>query len=261
MSAVRHGPYGVLTGNVFSNCLSVLLPVKNDPTPFLLESNVLYRCSTIRGTYNNWGEWPNPEFRFNVFWCEPGSAIPFLEKKGKWGLHGEDVRIHHNTFVNVSHLAFVNPDGNNLTNIVWQPKFFDNLIVLDPADGDGLTVFRNNQTAFAPGNHSSFKTGGVGCLRNNAWFAPGGISGGPAAAVEGYDLSAGCLVTNNVELSAPPLFVSTKLESPHFCRPAMRNGAWAGKGYAWTNDGEYPDWIGARPAWVPELYRTLLILR
>ena len=84
---------------------------------------------------------------------------------------------------------------------------------------------------------------------------------GPATEVAGYDLSAGCLVTNNIALSAPPFFVSTKLESPHFCRPAMRNGDWAGKGYAWTNEGEYPDWIGARPAWVPELYRTLLILR
>ena len=94
-------------------------------------------------------------------------------------------------------------------------------------------------------------------------FAPGGISGGPAAEVAGYDLSAGCLVTNNIALDAPPVFVSTSLESPHFCRPAMRNGAWTGtgKGYAWTDDGEYPDWIGARPAWVPELYRTLLILR
>ena len=258
MSAVRHGPYGVLAGNVFSNCYSVLLPVKADSTPFLLESNVLYRCSTIQATHHNWGEWPNPEFRFNIFWCDPGSAIPFLSKEGKWGLHGENVRIHHNTFVNVSHLAFVN---NTITNIVWQPKFFDNLIVLDPADGDGRTIFKNNQTAFDPENHSSFKTGGVGCLRNNVWFAPGGISGGPATEVAGYDLSAGCLVTNNIALSAPPFFVSTMLESPHFCRPAMRNGDWAGKGYAWTNEGEYPDWIGARPAWVPELYRTLLILR
>ena len=258
MSAVRHGPHAVLAENVFSNCYSVLLPVKADSTPFLLESNVLYRCRTIRATYNNWGEWPNPEFRFNIFWCDPGSAVPFLSKAGSWGLHGENVRIHHNTFVNVSHLAFVN---NNITNIVWQPKFFDNLIVLDPADGDGRTIFKNNQTAFDPENHSSFKTGGVGCLRNNVWFAPGGISGGPATEVAGYDLSAGCLVTNNIALSAPPFFVSTKLESPHFCRPALRNGDWVGKGYAWTDDGAYPDWIGAKPGRVPELYRTILILR
>lgn len=258
MSAVRHGPHAVLAENVFSNCYSVLLPVKADSTPFLLESNVLYRCRTIRATYNNWGEWPNPEFRFNIFWCDPGSAVPFLSKAGSWGLHGENVRIHHNTFVNVSHLAFVN---NNITNIVWQPKFFDNLIVLDPADGDGRTIFKNNQTAFDPENHSSFKTGGVGCLRNNVWFAPGGISGGPATEVEGYDISAGCLVTNNIALDRPPFFVSTELESPHFCRPALRNGDWVGAGYAWTDDGAYPDWIGAKPGRVPELYRTIMILR
>ena len=68
-------------------------------------------------------------------------------------------------------------------------------------------------------------------------------------------------MTNNIALSAPPFFVSTKLESPHFCRPALRNGDWVGKGYAWTDDGEYPDWIGAKPGRVPELYRTILILR
>jgi hypothetical protein len=45
------------------------------------------------------------------------------------------------------------------------------------------------------------------------------------------------------------------------CEHFPVHGDWAGKGYAWTNEGEYPDWIGARPAWVPELYRTLLILR
>ena len=63
-------------------------------------------------------------------------------------------------------------------------------------------------------------------------------------------------------LAAPPAFVSTKLDSPDFCRPASRNGDWVGAGYAWTGeDGEYDDWIGAKPGIVARLIRTMLILR
>ena len=255
MSAIRQGTYPVIAENVFSNCWSVHWPVKGDWTPALLESNILFRCATIPSNSGNYNEWQDAEVRFNVVWCEPGQGVPFLTKNGYGLNHG--CRIHHNTFVNVSHLALV----NNSSGISWHPRFFDNLIVVDPEGEDGRTVFRNNQTAFASGNSSSFKTGGDGCLMNNAWYAPDGISGGPATEVEGYDLSAGCLVTNNIALDAPPAFVSTRIESPHFCRPAVRNDDWIRPGHAWTNDGEYPDWIGAKPGWIPELYRTLLILR
>ena len=255
MSAIRQGTYSVIAENVFSNCWSVHWPVKGDWTPALLESNILFRCATIPSNSGNYNEWQDAEVRFNVVWCEPGQGVPFLTKNGYGLNHG--CRIHHNTFVNVSHLALV----NNSSGISWHPRFFDNLIVVDPEGEDGRTVFRNNQTAFASGNSSSFKTGGDGCLMNNAWYAPDGISGGPATEVAGYDLSAGCLVTNNIALGAPPAFVSTRIGSPHFCRPAVRNDDWIRPGHAWTNDGEYPDWIGAKPGWIPELYRTLLILR
>ena len=255
MSAIRQGTNPVIAENVFSNCWSVHWPVKGDGTPALFESNVLFRCASIPSNSGNYNEWRDAEVRFNVVWCEPGRGVPFLTKNG-YGLNNS-CRIHHNTFVNVSHLALV----NNSSGISWHPRFFDNLIVLDPEGTDARTVFRNDQTAFADGNSSSFKTGGDGCLRNNAWYAPDGISGGPATQVEGYDLSAGCLVTNNIALGAPPAFVSTRIGSPHFCRPAVRNGEWIRPGHAWTDGGAYPDWIGAKPGWLPELYRTIMILR
>jgi hypothetical protein len=255
MSAIRQGTYSVIAENVFSNCWSVHWPVKGDWTPALLESNILFRCGSIPSNSGNYNEWRDAEVRFNVVWCEPGQGVPFLTKTF-YGLN-DSCRIHHNTFVNVSHLVLV----ANSSSISWHPRFFDNLIVVDPEGEDGRTVFRNNQTAFASGNSSSFKTGGDGCLMNNAWHAPDGISGGPATEVAGYDLSAGCLVTNNIALGAPPAFVSTKIWSPNFCRPAVRNDDWIRPGHAWTNDGEYPDWIGAKPGWLPEFYRTLLILR
>jgi hypothetical protein len=121
------------------------------------------------------------------------------------------------------------------------------LIVLDPTlNAADATVFWNEQEAFKSGNFSSFKTGGKGCLKNNAWYAPGGISGGAATSVSGYDLSRGCTITNNVVLTTPPKFVSTKLDSPDFCRPReSRNPTWAKQGFAWTDDGKYPDYIGA----------------
>ena len=134
--------------------------------------------------------------------------------------------------------------------------------MIDPASTDVHTVFKNNQTAFASGNFSSFKTGGDGCLMNNAWYATNGISGGPATLVEGYDLSAGCTVVSNVVLATPPSFVSVRIDSPDFCRPASRNGDWVGSGYAWTgDDGEYDDWIGAKPGIVGRLIRSMLIVR
>ena len=256
MRATRLGADSTLSGNVFSNCCYVLWAVKNNPASYLIESNVLYRCGTVStGIYGNYGEFRNATFRYNVFWCDPGSAVPFITKNNN-GLN-ETVVFHHNTVVNASHFAEIldNPCS-------WHPRIFDNLFVLAPAGADAHTVFKNNQTAFASGNFSSFKTGGDGCLRNNAWYATNGISGGPATLVEGYDLSAGCTVVSNVVLATPPSFVSVRLDSPDFCRPAWRNGDWVGSGYAWTgDDGEYDDWIGAKPGKIARLIRSMLILR
>ena len=241
MRATRLGGNATLSENVFSNCCYVLWAVKNNPSPFLIESNVLYRCGTIAtGIYGSYGEFRNAEIRFNIFWCDSGSAVPFITKNYN-GLN-ETVLFHHNTIVNASHFAEI--DNKTLS---WHPQIFDNLFALDPASEDGLTIFKNNQTAFASGCYSSFATGGDGCLKNNAWYAPGGISSGSATAVEGYDLSKGCTTISNVVLSTPPVFMSTKLDSPDFCRPReSRNKSWAIRGVAWTGeDGEYADWIGA----------------
>ena len=240
MRATRLGENSTLSENVFSNCCYVLWAVKESGEPFLIESNVLYRCGTVStGIYGGAGEFQNVTFRYNIFWCDSGSAAPFITKNNN-GLN-KTVLFHHNTIVNSSHFAEI---MNN--KCFWYPQIFDNLIVLDPASDDGRTIFKNNQTAFASGCYSSFTNGCGGCLKNNAWYAPGGISGGAATSVSGYDLSRGCTITNNVVLTTPPKFVSTKLDSPDFCRPReSRNPTWAKQGFAWTDDGKYPDYIGA----------------
>ena len=239
MRATRLGENSTLTGNVFSNCCYVLWAVKESAEPFLIESNILYRCGTIStGIYGGAGEFQNAEICFNIFWCDSGNAAPFITKNNN-GLN-KTVLFHHNTIVNASHFAEI--DNRTLS---WYPQIFDNLFVLDPASEDGRTIFKNNQTAFASGCYSSFTNGC--CLKNNAWYAPGGIEGGAATNVANYDLSRGCTITNNIVLAAVPMFVSTRLDSPDFCRPSRRNSGWINPGYAWTGDnGEYADWIGAK---------------
>jgi len=236
MAATRQGMSSVFSENVFSNCYIFTAPVKNGSTTVLFSSNVFYRCTNFRA-YWSYSEFQAAEFAYNIFFSEPERSESFINKNGQHtngtgGLNGDKVFIHHNTLVNAAHLARI---GNSV-NINWQPQFFDNLIVLDPTLGDDATVFWNEQTAFKSGNFSSFKTGGVGCLKNNVWYAPGGISGGAATTVAGYDLSKGCAITNNIVLDAWPTFMSMDLSSPNFMRPrASRNKSWAIRGVAWTN--------------------------
>ena len=253
MSAVRNGANALLCENIYSNCCYVLWAIKQNSTDLTMTSNILYRCGTIStGIYGNYGEFSNATFSFNIVWCDSESAVPFITKNNS-GLNGT-VLIHHNTLVNAPHFAEIENKQSS-----WHPQIFDNLFVLDPASEDGLTVFKNNQTAFASGNFSSFKTGDNGCLKNNVWYAPGGISGGVATNVSGYNLSKGCEMANNISLDAQPAFISTCLDSPDFCRPARRNGDWIAPGHAWTGeDSEYPDWIGAK---APSNSGTLIILR
>jgi hypothetical protein len=239
MSATIHGRNSVFSENVFSNCYVVTMPVKNCDTSVLFVSNVIYRCAGFKTNWDNWQEWPNAEFAYNIVFSDPGSGDVFIHKNGRHGLTGNKVLVHHNTIVNALSLAMVVENGtDNQGQIIhksWQPQFFDNLILLDPTVADA-TVFKNDQTSFKEGNYSSFETGGVGCLKNNAWYAPGGISGGAATTVAGYDLSKGCAITNNIVLDAWPTFMSMDLDSPDFMRPrASRNPTWAIRGVAWTN--------------------------
>ena len=237
MVATRQGMSSVFSENVFSNCYIFTAPVKNGSTTILFSSNVFYRCNSFL-SYWSYSEFQAAEFAYNIFFSEPERSESFINKNGQHsggagGLNGDKVFIHHNTLVNAAHLACI----SNSVNINWQPQFFDNLIVLDPTlNAADATVFWNEQTAFKSGNFSSFKTGGVGCLKNNAWYAPGGISGGAATTVARYDLSKGCTIADNIVLNEWPTFISMDLGSPNFMRPrASRNKSWAICGVAWTN--------------------------
>ena len=242
--------------NVFSNCYYVVRATKGDNGSYQIVSNVLYCSQSICAKCGNWNEWPNAEIAYNIFYGDESAPVPFINKDSVHGFNGASVLIHHNTIVNASQLVSI----LNNSNVSWQPQIFDNLILL--VDSEDYAVFQNKQTAFKSGNYSSFLTGGLGCFMNNAYFATGGLTNGPATQVSGYDLSRGCTISSNIVLATAPAFLSKKIDSPDFCRPASRNGDWVGSGYAWTGeDGEYDDWIGAKPGIVARLIRTMLILR
>lgn len=226
--------------NVFSNCYHIVRSTKGDNGSYQIVSNVLYCSQSIFANCGNWGEWPNAEIAYNIFYGDESAPVPFINKDSAHGFNGSSVLIHHNTIVNASQLVSI----LNNSSVSWQPQIFDNLILL--VDSEDYAVFQNKQGAFKSGNYSSFLTGGLGCFMNNAYFATGGLTNGPATQVSGYDLSRGCEIADNIVLTAPPKFVSTKLDSPDFCRPReSRNPTWAKQGFAWTDDGKYPDYIGA----------------
>lgn len=226
--------------NVFSNCYHIVRSTKGDNGSYQIVSNVLYCSQSIFANCGNWGEWPNAEIAYNIFYGDESAPVPFINKDSAHGFNGSSVLIHHNTIVNASQLVSI----LNNSSVSWQPQIFDNLILL--VDSEDYAVFQNKQGAFKSGNYSSFLTGGLGCFMNNAYFATGGLTNGPATQVSGYDLSRGCEIADNIVLTAPPKFVSTRLDSPDFCRPReSRNPTWAKQGFAWTDDGKYPDYIGA----------------
>ena len=232
--------------NVFSNCYHIVRSTKGDNGSYQIVSNVLYCSQSIFANCGNWGEWPNAEIAYNIFYGDESAPVPFINKDSAHGFNGSSVLIHHNTIVNASQLVSI----LNNSSVSWQPQIFDNLILL--VDSEDYAVFQNKQEAFKSGNYSSFLTGGLGCFMNNAYFATGGLTNGPATQVSGYDLSRGCEIADNIVLTAPPKFVSTKLDSPDFCRPReSRNPTWAKQGFAWTDDGKYPDYIGAREPIAP----------
>lgn len=199
--------------NVFSNCYHIVRSTKGDNGSYQIVSNVLYCSQSIFANCGNWGEWPNAEIAYNIFYGDESAPVPFINKDSAHGFNGSSVLIHHNTIVNASQLVSI----LNNSSVSWQPQIFDNLILL--VDSEDYAVFQNKQGAFKSGNYSSFLTGGLGCFMNNAYFATGGLTNGPATQVSGYDLSRGCEIADNIVLTAPPKFVSTRLDSPDFCRP------------------------------------------
>jgi hypothetical protein len=235
LTAVRQGLNAIVSDCLFSNCLQVVYPVKGAFGSFAFVTNVLVDCRAIYTTYGSYGEWSNPEIAHNVFVTSDGQ--PFIRKNGNHGLTGDRCRIHHNTVVGSTNFIEV----ANTADSPWQPQIFDNLIVLK-----GGAVFKENGTGFYGDNTSSFRTGGSGIFRNNAWFATG-FTAGTATELANYDISNGLAISGNYALAAAPKFNSTDLSSPDFYRPVKISGAaWTLPGAAWTDGGLYADFIGAK---------------
>lgn len=217
--------------------MTLRYPLKAAWCDFTFVSNRLVNCGTFKTNVPNYNELQKGVFAYNVFVTENGT--PFITK-GKNGLTDKDVYIHHNTVIGGPLISVLD------STVSWVPRIFDN--VVSSPDGNVIT---ETGTAFASGNFSSFKTDGGAFFRNNAYYASA-LNGGTATEVSGYDLSKGLLVEDNFVLAAAPVFKSTNPASPDFYRPKQsKNPQWIGKHLAWTNDGEYPDYIGAVKPQVP----------
>ncbi len=234
LTAVRQGLNAIVSDCMFSNCYQVVYPVKGAFGSFSFVTNVMVDCRAIDTKYGAYNEWPTPEIAHNIFVTSDGQ--PFIRKNGKYGLTGDGCRIHHNTIVGSTNFFEV----ANTADTPWQPQIFDNLIVLKGA------VFKENGTGFDGDNTSSFKTGGSGIFRNNAWLATG-LSEGTATTLANYDISNGLAISGDYVLTTAPKFNSTDLSSPDFYCPVKFSGAaWTLPGAAWTDGGLYADFIGAK---------------
>ena len=234
LTAVRQGLNAIVSDCMFSNCLQVVYPVKGYFDSFLFVTNVMVDCRAIYTTYGSYNEWPSPEIAHNIFVTSDGQ--PFIYKNGNYGLTGDGCRIHHNTVVGSTNFIEV----ANTANTPWQPQIFDNLLVLKGA------VFKEKGAGFKEDNTSSFLTGGSGIFRNNAWLATG-LTEGTATTLANYDIANGLAISGNYEMTAAPKFNSTDRSSPQFYCPFKSYGAvWTLPGAAWTDDGLYADFIGAK---------------
>ena len=225
----------IVSDCLFSNCLQVVYPVKGAFGSFAFVTNVMVDCRAIYTTCGSWGEWSKPEIAHNIFVTSDGQ--PFIYKNGNHGLTGDGCRIHHNTVVGSTNFIEV----ANTANSPWQPQIFDDLIVLE-----GGAVFKEKGAGFDGGNTSSFLTGGSAIFWNNVCLAAG-FTAGTATELPNYDIANGLAISGNYELTAAPKFNSTDLSSPDFYRPVKISGAaWTLPGAAWTDDGLYADFIGAK---------------
>ncbi len=119
-------------------------------------------------------------------------------------------------------------------------QVFDNILNTATVFFENATVSDTEKTHISAG---SFMRNNVLCLTNNNLIATGN-----ATKCETYNLFDNLAVSDNIFLDSAPVFIGTDdISSADFFRPRERdNPSWIGKGkYAWTNEGLYPDFIGA----------------
>ena len=148
---------------------------------------------------------------------------------------------HHNTVIGFDNFL----SKSNLNKETCPASIFDNLFVLNDGGlvcNERWAYYNNNawQTNNVP---TSFKSGSF--IRNNYLPETAGFNGGTLTEYEGYDFTKNVAIVDNIRTPAP-VFESLDPASPKFClMKQTKNPMLVGKNIAWTNDGEYPDYLGA----------------
>ena len=148
---------------------------------------------------------------------------------------------HHNTVIGFDNFL----SRSNLYSENCVASIFDNLFVLNEGGlvcNEGRTFYSNN-TWQTNNVVTSFKSGSF--VRNNYVCELANINGGTLTEYEGYDFAKNVAIEGN--LTTPePVFESLDPANQKFCLMKLsKNRGLVGKNIAWTDDGKYPNYLGA----------------
>lgn len=248
---IKAGDYLKIESCVFSNCHAMAYPIQNGKlSDYSIVSNVFIQApvdnnnwlatsTTYAGiflsAYHGFGR---GEFAHNVF-IGNDDGVPLFYYGRNDGFNNGVISFHHNTVLGFD---CVLAGGSEKT-------YGDNRILFEIADNvlDLNVLFLENSTdpshQLSAIKKDSFLKNNAICLTDNSV-----ITSGAAASSTTYNLLDNLTISDNVFLDSAPVFIETDdISSADFFRPRERdNPSWIGKGkYAWTNEGVYPDFIGA----------------
>ena len=241
LNAIWCGASSRMIGNVYTNCNTMLIPIKSVACTYQFISNSMYECYSLRTTYGAWGEFPKADISYNKFITSTG--MPFIEK-ATFGLTGDTV-IHHNTVVGSDSFFKL---GITSSNYNWGPKIYDNLILLS----DVGVIVNDNSTKNPTNQTSSFSD--TSSFNNNVYMAAEFAGGTAQETISGYKLTLSpvdCLVVDKA-----PRFISTDPDNEDAYRLKASKQDWP---YT-VAVGGYPNFVGAEaPYELPLL--TMIIIR
>lgn len=248
--SVRHN--ATVRNCVFKNCWGMLTNAKYNEifNDYVIVSNIYFLAKADSSNYSRYdgehagiffcafGGMGSGEIAHNIFIDSTTNHSVFCYRTWQ-GFREATIRFHHNTVMGLSCLL----SGGSAKQCGYEQmklQVFDNILNTATVFFENSTKTDTEKTHISAG---SFMQNNVLCLTNNNLIATG-----KATECETYKLFENLGVSDNIFLDSAPVFIETDdISSADFFRPRERdNPSWIGKGkYAWTNEGVYPDFIGA----------------
>ena len=248
---IKAGNHLKIESCVFSNCHAMAYPIQNGKlSNYSIVSNVFIQAPVdnnkwlasskanagiFSSGYHGFGK---GEFAHNVF-IGNDDGVPLFYYGRNDGFNNGVISFHHNTVLGFDCiLAGGGTETYGANQILFE--IVDNVLDLNVIFFENSTISEHQLSAIKGG---SFLKNNAICLTNNSV-----ITSGAAVSSETYNLFDKLAISGNIFLASAPVFIETEdISSTDFFRPHERdNPSWIGKGkYAWTNEGVFPDFIGA----------------